>query len=68
MVIAFNIVMLALIEVPLLSFTVAPNWTPWALDATKSWVARHGRKIRRLFLAIIGALLIIKGIVGLIKG
>jgi hypothetical protein len=68
LVIAFNIVMLALLEVPLVSFTVAPNWTPRALDAIKSWVARNGRKIATRGLLIIGALLIIKGIVGLIKG
>jgi Sap, sulfolipid-1-addressing protein len=68
LVIAFNIVMLALLEVPLLSFTIAPDWTPKALETIKSWVARNGRRLAIRGLVIIGALLIIKGIVGLIKG
>ncbi len=68
LVIAFNIVMLALLELPLLSFTVAPKWTPVALERIKAWVARNGRKIAIRGLLIVGALLIIKGIVGLING
>ena len=68
LVIAFNVVMMALLEVPLVSFTVAPKWTPVALEKIKAWVARHGRKIAIRGLLIVGALLIIKGIVGLING
>ncbi len=68
LVIGFNIVMLALLEVPLVSFTVAPKWTPRALETIKSWVGRHARQLATRGLLIIGALLIIKGIVGLIEG
>lgn len=65
LVIGFNVVMLWLLEVPLLSFFVAPNWTPGAIDRTKLWVSRHSHVLAVRGLALLGTLLIIKGIVGL---
>ncbi len=65
-VIGFNLVMLILIEAPLLSFAVAPKWTPSAIDRTKAWLGRHGRRAAVYFLTVIGALLVIKGLVGLL--
>ena len=41
-VIAVNIVMLALLEVPLIAFAVAPASTPVAIDRFRGWMARHG--------------------------
>ena len=40
-VVGFNLVMLWLLEVPLASFLVAPDWTPRAIQRTKLWVTRH---------------------------
>jgi hypothetical protein len=37
-VVGFNLVMLWLLEVPLLSFTIAPQWTPGAIERAKAWV------------------------------
>jgi hypothetical protein len=41
LVIGFNLVMLWLLEVPLASFLVAPNWTPRAIERAKLWISRH---------------------------
>lgn len=65
-VIAFNIVMLVLIEVPLLCFAFAPDWTPGALEQAKEWLSRHGLKLAVRGLATIGVLLVIKGVIGLL--
>jgi len=65
-VLAFNLVMLALLEVPMIAFAVAPEWTPAALDRAKAWAGVHGRTYAVHGLEIIGALLLIKGVVELI--
>ena len=64
-VIGFNLVMLWLLEVPLASFVVAPEWTPRAIERAKLWVSRHAHIFAVRGFAAIGALLIIKGIIGL---
>jgi Sap, sulfolipid-1-addressing protein len=66
LVIGFNLVMLWLLEVPLLSFVVAPEWTPRAIERTKLWVSRHAHVFAVRGFAAVGVLLIIKGIVGLV--
>ena len=65
-VIAFNLVMLLLLELPLIAFAVAPERTPAAIDSAKAWAGVHGRRYAVHGLEVIGVLLIIKGIVGLI--
>jgi hypothetical protein len=65
-VIGFNLVMLWLLEVPLASFVIAPEWTPHAVDRAKAWVSRHAHVFAVRGTAAIGALLVIKGIVGLV--
>ena len=66
-VIGFNLVMLWLLEVPLASFVVAPEWTPRAVDRTKAWVSRHAHVFAVRGSAAVGVLLVIKGIVGLVS-
>ena len=63
--IGFNLVMLWLLEVPLASFVVAPDWTPKAVARVKAWVGEHARTFALRGSAAIGLLLVIKGIVGL---
>jgi hypothetical protein len=65
-VIAFNLVMLALLELPMIAFSVAPEWTPAAIDRAKAWAGIHGRVYAERGFAVIGVLLVIKGILGLI--
>jgi hypothetical protein len=67
LVIGFNLVMLWLLEVPLASFAVAPEWTPRAIDRAKRWVSRHAHMFAVRGTAAIGVLLVIKGVVGLVS-
>ena len=66
LVIGFNLVMMWLLEVPLASFLVAPGWTPGAIERAKSWVSRHAHVFAVRGFAAVGALLVIKGLIGLI--
>jgi hypothetical protein len=68
LVIAFNLVMLMLIELPLLGFAFAPDWTRRQVAAAKGFAARHGRRAAAYALGVIGAALIIKGVIALIAG
>jgi hypothetical protein len=67
LVVAFNVVMLWLLEVPLICFLATPDWTPPAIDRARAWVGRHLHVFAVRGLATIGALLVIKGIIGLIS-
>jgi hypothetical protein len=65
-VLAVNAVMLILLELPLISFAVAPDWTPTAVERFKSWMAEHGGKAIVVALTIIGCALILRGITEII--
>ncbi len=67
LVVGFNLVMLWLLEVPLASFLVAPTWTPRAIEQAKNWASRHAHVFAVRGFAAVGALLVIKGVVGLIN-
>jgi Sap-like sulfolipid-1-addressing protein len=67
LVVGFNLVMLWLLEVPLVSFLAAPDWTPRAVERARLWVSRHAHVFAVRGLTGLGALLIIKGIVGLVS-
>jgi Sap, sulfolipid-1-addressing protein len=64
-VIGFNLVMLWLLEVPLVSFLIAPDWTPRAVQRAKLWISRHSHTFAVRGLTLFGVLMIIKGIIGL---
>lgn len=68
LVIGFNLIMLMLIELPLLGFAVAPEWTKHEVAQAKRFAARHGRQAATYALTGIGVALVIKGIVALIAG
>jgi hypothetical protein len=66
-VIGFNLVMMWMLEVPLASFVIAPESTPQAIDRAKGWVSRHAHMFAVRGFAAVGALLVIKGIIGLVS-
>ncbi|MFL5862253.1 MAG: GAP family protein [Solirubrobacteraceae bacterium] len=68
LVVAFNLVMLMLIELPLLGFAVAPEWTKREVTQAKRLLARHGRRVATYALAMLGSALVIKGIIALVAG
>ena len=66
-VIGFNLVMLWLLEVPFVSFIVAPDRTPQAIARAKAWVSRHAHMFAVRGFGAVGALLVLKGVIGLIS-
>jgi hypothetical protein len=66
LVVGFNLVMMWLLEVPLACFLIAPDWTPVAIDRAKGWIRRHSHVFAVRGFAALGALLVIKGLVGLL--
>jgi Sap, sulfolipid-1-addressing protein len=61
-----NLIMLALLEVPLVSFFVAPDWTPAAIARAKAWAGREGRHVAVIVAAVLGWLLILRAVITLI--
>jgi Sap, sulfolipid-1-addressing protein len=67
LVLMVNLIMLALIEVPLVSFAVAPEWTPIALERIKGAFRRHGHRLAFIGATVIGVLLILQGVITIIS-
>lgn len=63
MVLLFNVVMLALLEIPLVGFFVAPDRTREAVDRFKAWFARSARRLASRLALVLGALLILRGLI-----
>jgi hypothetical protein len=67
-ILGFNVVMLSLLELPLLGFLIAPDWTQRKVAAARALISRRGRQLGIAGLHLIGAALVLKGLVGLIAG
>jgi len=65
-VIGFNLIMLALLELPLLSYLLQPDATPGRVERFKAWLRRDGRRIAIRIVTIAGALLVVRGVITLI--
>jgi hypothetical protein len=66
-VLAFNLIMLALLEVPTLGYLLAPESTPGAVDRLKAGISRHGRSAGIWGAAVIGGLLVVRGLIELLS-
>ena len=66
-VLAFNVIMMALLEIPTLGYLLAPEKTPAAVDRLKAAISRHGRQAGIWGAAVIGGLLILRGIIELLS-
>ena len=66
MIIGFNLIMLMLLELPLLAYTFAPDWTPDAVSRFKGWFNRNSRILGFRVVLGIAALLIVKGLIELL--
>jgi hypothetical protein len=58
-----NVIMLALLEVPLILFTVAPEWTPGAIARVRGWFSRNGVRAAIIVASVVGTLLIVRGVI-----
>ena len=67
MLLAFYLIMFAFIEVPLVSYLVAPGWTEQATQRFNAWLDRNTRRVGIGALAGVGAYLVVKGIYGLVS-
>jgi heme A synthase len=66
-VIGFNLVMLMFLELPLLGYTFAPDWTPGAVERAKAWAGRNGHKAAVIALTVLGGALVVKAIAELVN-
>jgi hypothetical protein len=66
MVLAFNVIMLALLELPLIGFVIAPEWTDGAVKRFREWFARNARRLASQVALVVGGLLIVRGVIYLI--
>jgi len=65
-VVAFNAIMLMLLEVPLLAYTFAPDWTPKAIERFKHKLSERGRIWGIRVAATLGLLMIARGVITLL--
>jgi hypothetical protein len=62
-VIAFNVISLALLEIPLIGYAIRPDETAAAIERFSSWLTRRGARVVLMLGAAAGVLLILRGIV-----
>jgi hypothetical protein len=62
-VLAFNLIMLVLLELPLIGFAVAPDWTRDAVDRFKLWFARNALRLASRLALVVGSLLVLRGLI-----
>jgi hypothetical protein len=67
LVIAFCLIQQLLLEVPLVGYILKPEATQGAVDGFRDWLARNGRRAGIIVAAVLGALLIIRGIIELVS-
>jgi hypothetical protein len=65
-VLVFNLIMLALLELPLIGFIFAPDWTPRAVDRFKEWFSRNARQLAFRAALVFGVLLTARGLIYLL--
>jgi Sap-like sulfolipid-1-addressing protein len=65
-VVAFNAIMLMLLEIPLLAYTFAPEWTPRAIERFRAKLRERGRIWAVRVAAILGALMVARGVIALL--
>jgi hypothetical protein len=59
--ISVNLIMLVLLEVPLIGYVIAPQWTTSAIEQAKDWLALNGARLATIGLTLIGLALIARG-------
>lgn len=67
LVIGFCLVQQLLLEVPLAGYFVAPEETADRVRRFRAWLARNGRRAAIIGATVLGALVIVRGIVGLVS-
>lgn len=66
LVVGFCLMQQILLELPLIGYTFAPDWTKDAVARFRSWLGRSGRRAGGYFALAIGAALILRGVLTLL--
>ena len=62
-VLAFNVIMLILLELPLLGYATRPEWTAATVQHFSDWLTRRGGRVAMIGGALAGLLLVARGII-----
>lgn len=62
LVVAFCLIQQLLLELPLIGYAVAPDWTQRAVTSFREWVGRNGRRTAGYVALVLGSLLILRGL------
>jgi len=62
-VLVFNAIMLILLELPLIGYAINPGWTEATVKGFSGWLAEHGGRAAITASAVIGVILVVRGIV-----
>lgn len=66
LVVAFCVIQMLLLELPLLGYLFASDRTDAAVASFRDWTARRGRTAMTIVAAVLGALLLIRGVITLL--
>jgi hypothetical protein len=66
LVLGFCLIQQMLLELPLLGYTFAPDWTKDAVARFRAWLGRNGRRAGIWLAAAIGVALVIRGVITLL--
>jgi hypothetical protein len=65
-ILGFNFMLLILLEIPLFGYLVAPERTVLAVQRFRAWLTQSSRRIAVIGAAALGALLLVRGAIGLL--
>jgi len=66
LIVAYNLIMFALAEVPLVGYLVAPDATRDRVNRFNAWLGANGRTVAAALCGIAGTLLVLRGVVDLV--
>jgi hypothetical protein len=66
LVIGFCLMQLILLELPLLGYVFAPDWTANTVTRFRAWMGLKGRTAAVIGAAVIGVLLLVRGVINLL--
>jgi hypothetical protein len=62
-VLGFNLIMLALLELPLIGYATRPEWTAVTVKRFSDWLTRRGGRVGVIAGVVFGIILIVRGII-----
>lgn len=63
LIVAYNLIMFALAEVPLLAYAMAPERTKETVDTANAWLGSHSRQVAMALCATAGGILLARGLI-----